>query len=225
MSDPTAFAPPPGRGASRWVVVTLTVVVAVMALLGALVWFSFDRFTSLLPFAEQRTVDRTQGAVLLALEDLSTYTAASGRFQVIVDIERDVSAVPSAIAGERTLFVAMGSVDATVDFSGLGAEAIEVDPERGRVTIRLPAAQLSDATVDPEASYVFERERGLLDRLGSIFSDNPTSERELYVAAERELEEVAQDTRLRDRAEDNTRAMLQGLLHGLGFDVVTVRFG
>lgn len=225
MSDPTTFAPPPGRRVARWVVALVGVLVAVVALTGALLWFSFDRLTSVLPFAEQRTVDRTQGAVLLALDDLSGYTAATGRFQVIVDIERDVGAVPSAIAGERVLFVALGSVDATVDFSGLGPDAVEVDPDRERVTIDLPAAELTDARVDPEASYVFERERGLLDRLGGIFSDNPTSERELYVVAEEQLEEVARDTRLRDRAEDNTRAMLLGLLHGLGFDTVTVRFG
>lgn len=225
MSDPTAFAPPPNRGVARWVVVVVAALVAVVALTGGLLWFSFDRFTSLLPFAEERTVDRTQGAVLLALDDLSQYTAATGRFQVIVDIERDVGAVPSAIAGERVLFVALGSVDATVDFAGLGPDAVEVDADRSRVVIELPAAELSDARVDPEASYVFERERGLLDRLGGVFSDNPTSERELYVAAEEQLEAVAVDTQLRDRAEDNTRAMLQGLLHGLGFDTVTVRFG
>ncbi len=171
------------------------------------------------------SVDRTQPAVLKALEDLREYRAATGHFQVIVDLEEDARFIPAVIKGERTLFVAAGNVDAGVDFSRIGADAVTVSEDRRRVAVALPRAQLSDARVDPARSYVYERERGVLDRLGSVFSDNPTSERGLYLLAERRLAAAARDgSGLTERAEQNTEAMLRGLLRSLGFTEVSVRF-
>ncbi|HUP24648.1 MAG TPA: DUF4230 domain-containing protein [Thermoanaerobaculia bacterium] len=175
------------------------------------------------PFATE-TVDRTGPAVLEALEDLSEYRAATGHFEVILDVEEDAPFLPSALRGERTLFVAVGSVEATVDFAGLDDEAVYVSEDRSAVVIRLPAAQLGDARVDPESSYVFERRRGLLDRLGSVFSDNPTSERELYLEAEERLAEAAEETDLLPLAEANTRNMLETLLRSLGFTDIRIAF-
>ncbi len=175
------------------------------------------------PFARDR-VDRTGPAVLEAIEDLSEYRAATGHFEVIVDLEEDSRYLPSFLSGERTLFVAVGSVDATVDFSDLGEGAVEVSPDRQSVALTLPSAILSDAVVDPEASYVFDHERGLIDRLEGVVSDNPNGERELYLHAERRLEAAAAGTDLTATAEQNTRAMLEGLLRSLGFTDIAVEF-
>src|SRR5215210_4532784 len=71
------------------------------------------------PFKEE-TVDRSQPVLLKSLEDLSEYRAASANLQVVVDVERDTAHLPFFIKGERTLFVAAGSVDAAVDFGRLG---------------------------------------------------------------------------------------------------------
>jgi hypothetical protein len=71
---------------------------------------------------------------------------------------------------------------------------------------------------------VFSRERGLLDRLGSVLSDNPTSERRLYQLAEDRLEAAATRSGLVEQAERNTRAMLQSMLRSLGYRDVTVTF-
>jgi hypothetical protein len=173
------------------------------------------------PFAG-REIDRSQPSVLLALDDLSEYHAATGQFQVIIDVERD-SRLPTFLHGERTLFVAGGTVDAIVDFERLGPDAVQVSSERA-VTLTLPPARLSDARVDPERSYVYERDRGLLDRVGGAFSDSPTSERDLYLLAQEKLEAAAAETGLATRAEDNTREMLETMLGAVGFDEVTVRF-
>jgi hypothetical protein len=213
------------RSPWRWIAGILIVVMATLAALAAVVWFSFDQLGSLLPFGETGTVDRSQGAVLLTLSDLSEFTAASGRFQVIIDIERDVPVVPRQIAGERVLFVAQGSVDAAVDFSELGPGTVRIDDARERVVLDLPHAELTEAQVDPEASYVFARERGILDRIGGVFSDNPTSERELYLTAEEKLATAAEESDLVEQAERNTTAMLQGLLGSLGFHDITVNYG
>ena len=216
---PPLFRPrePRRRGVLRSAAV---VVVAMLALVG------MARLADLLPgfgnpFTTER-VDRTGPAVLKALEDLHEFRGASGHFQVIVDLEKDTRYVPSVLKGERTLFVAVGSVDASVDFA---APSVVVSEDRRSVAVTLPRAQLGSAVVDTGKSYVADRDRGLLDRVGSVFSDNPTSEKELYRVAELRLADAAAaDSALTDAAERNTRSMLEGLLGGLGFTTVTVTF-
>src|SRR3954470_8228101 len=174
------------------------------------------------PFGS-KTLDHSPPAVLHALNDLADYHAASGQFQTTLDIEKDANYLPSFIRGERTLFLASGSVDAVVDFSKLGPDAVRVDGKN--VTVTLPPAHLMTAQIDPAQSHVVDRQRGLLDRVGSMFSDNPTGEQKLYLDAQSKIgTAAAADNQLTTRAQDNTRAMLTQLLKGLGFTNVTVNF-
>ncbi len=175
------------------------------------------------PFATE-TVDRSQPPLLQSLQDVSRYQAATANFQVIVDSEKDAKFMPSVLRGERTVFVAAGTVDATVDFSALDERSIQVSPDGNAVTVTLPAPTMSEPRIDPAASRVVSRERGLLDRLGSVFSDSPTSERPYMIAADGKLKAAAAASDLRARAETNTRTMLQNMLRALGYDQVTVTF-
>jgi hypothetical protein len=175
------------------------------------------------PF-QSRQVDNTGPAVLNALEDLSEYHAARGNYQVLVDVEDDTAWLPSSISGERTLFQATGSVDAVVDLSGLDADNIAVSDDGTGVTITVPEAYLAEARVDPENSRVIDRERGVLDRIGGIFSDTPTDDHDLYVLATEKLTAAAEANELTDRAETNTEEMLEDLLEPLGFTQVEVVF-
>jgi hypothetical protein len=199
--------------------VLLLVVLLAVSSLGNLGWWpSFPN-----PFGA-REVDRSQPVLLKAIEDLEVFKAASGNFQVVVDLEEGSRGIPLPIKGERTLFVAGGSVDAEVDFSGIGEGAIKVSADGERVEVTLPRARLTQARVDPAQSRVFSRERGLLDRLGSVLSDNPTSERELYQLAQAKMQAAAAQSDLLARAEQNTRAMLESMLRSLGYTDVTVTF-
>lgn len=173
------------------------------------------------PFGSERR-DRSGPALLRSIEDISEYRAATGNFQVIVDLEDDTRFVPSVISGERTLFVAAGGIDAGVDFGALGPGAVRVDGDA--VTITLPAPRLFEPTVDPERSYVVDRDRGVLDRIGSAFQDNPTSERDLYLLAEEKMRAAAAEAELLAQAERNTRLMLEALMRASGFTTVTVEF-
>jgi hypothetical protein len=171
------------------------------------------------PFAAE-TVDRTGPAVLQAIQDLREFRAASGHYEVIVDLERDTR-LPAALLGERILFVATGSVDANVDFSGLGGRAVQVSEDRTAATIVLPSPTLSDARLDLDGSYVYDRRRGLLN----AFAGPSELERDVYLAAEAKIDEAARDSGdLSRRAEENTRALLTSLLRSLGFERITVRF-
>jgi hypothetical protein len=201
---------------------------AVALALVAAVFLGAGRLGDLLPsipnpFASD-SVDRSQPALLQSIENLSRYQAASGNLQVIVDTEDDARFVPSFIRGERTVFVAAGTVEATVDFSRLDERAIVVSPDRTSVTVTLPPPTLSEPVVDPAQSRVATRQRGLLDRIGSAFSDSPTSDRGLYLLAQDKRRAAADATDLRARAEQNTRQMLEGMLGSLGFTTVTVNF-
>jgi hypothetical protein len=175
------------------------------------------------PF-EQRVVDRSPAALMVAIEDLAEYHAATGTFQVFVDLEHDTPYVPSLISGERVTFLAIGNVDAVVDFSSLEADRVEVSSDRQAVTITLPPPQLAEAQIDHAASRVVDRDRGLVERIGAMFQDNPTSEREVYQLAQAKLEAAANESDLSQRAEDNTRSMLTALATSLGFTEVNVMF-
>ena len=70
------------------------------------------------PFVET-TVDRSQPPVLKSITALSRFEAASGQFQVVVDLAKKSSFLPSFIEGTDTLFIGVGSDIAYVDFSHL----------------------------------------------------------------------------------------------------------
>lgn len=199
---------------------TLLVVALVVA---ALARFADWRPSLTNPFGT-RTVDHSGPALLLSLQDLSLYKAATANMQQLVDLEKDARFVPSFIVGERTLFVAVGSVDAEVDFSKIDKGAIKVSPDGKSAEITLPHAALGKVRIDPNASYVASRQRGILNRLGSVVSENPNTQRELYQLADRRLREAALRTDVLARAEENTRATLVGMLKGLGYTKVTVTF-
>ena len=226
-SDTTAFAPaPPGRqpdARPRPLLRLLGSGLALVVLLALL-----GRVGDLLPSwdnpLEQKTIDRSTAPLMLALEDLTRYQAATGTFQVVIDREKDTRYVPSAISGERVSFLATGTVEAYVDFAGLGDDRVRVSDDRRTVSFSLPAAQLGQARVDPRQSRVLGRDRGVLDRIGSAFAENPSVEGELYAIGERRLAAAAAKSDLEDRAEANTRAMLTALARSLGYREVTVTF-
>jgi hypothetical protein len=141
----------------------------------------------------------------------------------VVAVEPDAAYLPDAIRGDRTIFLAQGTVDASIDFTGISADAIQVHEDRS-VTVTLPEATLSEARIDPEESRVVARDRGILDRLGAVLSDNPVDDTPLYARAEDRLGQAAAEAGLADRAEANTRRMLDGLMGELGYDDVTVVF-
>ncbi len=175
------------------------------------------------PFAET-TVDRSQPALLKSITALSRYEAASGSFQVIVDIAKKSSFIPSFIEGTDTLFVGSGSDIAFINFGGLKGKAIAVSKDRTGVTITLPPAQLEPAVLNVKRSYVFSENEGLLNRVGNFFSSNPNSQRQVYILAQQKIQAAARHSQLTAEAEKNATSMLTGLMHSLGFHRVTVIF-
>jgi Protein of unknown function (DUF4230) len=176
------------------------------------------------PFAESTSV-RSQPALLKSITSLSRYQAASGSFQVIVDLSRKTRYLPSFIEGSDTLFVGQGTVGAYDDFSRLGHGDIRVSPGRTAVTVRLPEPRLEPAVLNIRRSYVFAQQQGLLNRIGNFFSGNPNSQQQVYLAAQQKIQAAAGHSPLLAQAKTNTRSMLTSMLHSLGFSRVMVTFG
>jgi len=172
-----------------------------------------------------QTHDRSGPALLQSIQDMSRYDAASGNFQVVVDLEKDTKFLPDAIRGSRVLYVGAGTVDAYVDLGKVGEDDVTVNGDRTSAALRLPHAALGKPALDPDRSYAVSKQRGLLDRLGDFFSDNPNSEQAVQKLAVKHIGEAAKDSELTKRAETNATGMLEGLLHSLGFKEVRVSYG
>jgi hypothetical protein len=193
---------------------------AIVVLVGLVLPRIFD-FS--IPFTKEK-IDRTPPVVLTQINDLAEFRAAEAEFEVVVDQEDDIAFVPDFIAGERVQYVAVGSVDAVVDFSNLDEDAVIFDEDSGRVVVILPEPTIGDPVIDYENSGVMNRDRGVLDRLGGIFSDNPTGEEKLIVAATEKMVAAVPASDLLQRAEENTEEMLTTLLTGAGVEDVDVVF-
>ncbi len=174
------------------------------------------------PFSET-TTERSQPVVLKSIVDLSKYEAASGNFQVVVDISSS-GILPSFLEGSDTLFIGVGSDNAYVDFSHLKGDAVKVSADRLTATLSLPHAQLDPAVLDVKQSYVFAQQQGLFTRLNSFLGGNPNSQQAVYELAQKKIEEAATTSAVKADAERNTRTMLVSLLQSLGFKTVTVTF-
>jgi hypothetical protein len=188
--------------------------VGIVVVIVAAVLFLVSKLPALNPFREEE-IDRSQPALLQSVRDLSQYHAAEGNFQVVVDLEKDVSWVPDVIAGSRTLFVAAGSVDAYVDFGNLTEKSLTVDSKKHTVQVRLPDAQLAKPSIDQKKTYLYSQERGVFDRISSLFKTE--DQQEFYVMAEKKIDAAAKDAGLTKRAEKNTRTMLAGMFKSLGY--------
>jgi hypothetical protein len=175
------------------------------------------------PFGE-RTADRSQPVLLRSIQDLSRFVAAEGNFEVVVDLQDNRRYVPDFLLNERMLFVAAGSVEVYVDFAQIGQGAIVESADRRSVEITLPAPRLGTPNLNHDRSYVFAQQRGLVNRVGDLFDNDPNKTRELYQLASDKIGAAARDSGLAKRAEDNTRKTLEGMLHSLGYTAVTVTF-
>ena len=220
---PETPEPKPGRnGFARLLIFTgfvfALIVAACLGLRAVHVLPSFDN-----PFSD-KTTDRSQPVLLQSMRDLSRYVAADGTFQVIVDLQEDKNNIPDFLINQRTLFVGSGTVEEYVEFGSLSSDAIKVDNTNKTVQIQLPPPQQSTAALDMQKSYVVAEERGLLNRIGDAFKNDPNKQQKVYQLAQQRITEAARASGLDQRAKQNTQRMLESLFTRLGYTSVTVTF-
>jgi hypothetical protein len=211
----------PRGGVVRSIQATVVGAVVIVAIIAVTVVVGFRLLGN--PFTTE-TQDRSAPPVLLELRNLADFHAAQAQFEVTLDIEDDVQWVPSFIAGDRVQFIAVGTVDAVVDFRALDAKSVVVDEDTSTVTVTLGAVSLQRPVLDMELSHVMNRDRGLINRVGGMFNDNPTSETRLFREAEDKIANAATQTELVERAQTNVTLSLTSLIRALGYDNVIVEF-
>ncbi len=118
--------------------------------------------------------------------------------------------------GDELIFVAHGVVIAGVDLTQLEVDDLWWDA--GILYVRLPEPKIFIATLDNDASYVYDRDRGLFTK-GDIHLE--TSARQF---AENEIEKAALDDGILDIAQVNAESYLYRLFHTLGIsDIIFVQ--
>lgn len=120
--------------------------------------------------------------------------------------------------GDKLLFVGHGYVTAGIDLQDIHSQDFLVDD--GVIRVRLPEAEIFDATLDNDKSYVYDRETGLLTH-GDINLE--TTARQV---AEDQIKQAALDDGILAQAQTNAESYMQSLLNKLGYSqVIFVRTG
>lgn len=169
------------------------------------------------------TVDRSGPAVLERIRTLEEFTAAEATFTQDVDLEND-SFLPGFVKGERVTAIVTGSVRATVDFSDLGPNSIQVSDDGRSIQVTLPEPQLADAEIDEGSARIVSRDRGIVDRIEDVFAGNPTDDSPVYEEAEKKLQSAAEQSDVIDQARTNTEQWLRTFLGAAGFDEVQINW-
>jgi hypothetical protein len=213
-----ARATKPARRYTSGIVIGVAAVGATTHVLTLLV----GSLTNLNPFATH-TTEHPSSVVLAQMHDLSKYEAATGRFQTLVDQDRTSSVLPEWASGEHVVLSAEGDVEATVDMTH-AADSMQLSADGKTATIHLPAPELTQPRLDPSATRVIDRDRGLLDRFGNAVTDSSTDDAPLYQSASNKIETAAAQSNLSDTAEANTEKYLTDMLQKSGVEKVTVVF-
>jgi hypothetical protein len=234
-TKPAPPAPPARRRMPSWLAGTIGFLVGlalaagvVFGVLSALRDDFRDAFWRVLveglnPFTTSE-VDRSERPVLLSMKDLARFVAGEAQYEVLVDLERDVKYVPGWVAGERTVLVVNGSVEAYVDFEGLTEEAIAISDDGATVSVTLPEPELAEPRIDLDTSRALTEDRGLVDRVGDFFDTDTDARQEALAAAQDQIATAAEKSDLDERARANTVKTLEVMLSASGFDQVVVEF-
>jgi Protein of unknown function (DUF4230) len=211
-----------GGGGAGFAVKLVGVVVALVVLAALAIWISPLDLPN--PFGETHK-ERPNSVVLAELRNQSRYVAASARFQTVIDSEEDADYLPDFLKGSHEVFIAEGDVEGSVEFGGLGDDAMKVSDDGKSVTVHVPPPELSKPRIDPNATRLVSRDRGLLDRAAEALGNgDPSNQQALNQRAEQKVADAADQSELRQRARENTEKFLQSFLKAVGFEQVTVVF-
>jgi hypothetical protein len=166
-------------------------------------------------FGRTTRIDTSATAVVEKIRQLSRLESVNYTVDKIVEASKEAPGIPNFLAGDRMLFIAHGDVIAGVDLTQLGKNDVQVNGDSAQV--RLPAAQILVTRIDNARSRVYQRTTGLL------VPADPNLESQVRQAAEEQIKQAAIDDKILDKARDNARVTVTGLLYALGFKKVDVK--
>ena len=160
-------------------------------------------------------IDTSAVSVVDKIRQLNRLESVDYSIDKIVEGNRQAQGLPDFLAGDRLLLIAHGEVIAGVDLSRLDGNAVQVDGNTVRV--RLPQPQVLVTRIDNSRTRVYERTTGIL------VPTDPNLETQVRQAAEQQITQAAIDDKILDKARQNARVSVTGLLYALGFHTVDVQ--
>lgn len=161
-----------------------------------------------------RILNTSAPAVVDKIRQLSRLEAVDYTIDKIVEGDRQNPMLPNFLAGDRLLLVAHGEVIAGVDMGQIDSKKVRVEGDSVHVT--LPAPQILVTRLDNTQTKVYSRMTGLL------VTADPNLESEARQAAEQEITKAALADGILDKARQNARVTVTGLLYAVGFRKVEV---
>lgn len=159
-------------------------------------------------------IDTSSPAVVDKIRELSRLETVNYSIDRIVEGDRQNPYLPDFLVGDKLLLVAHGEVIAGVDLSQLKPSDATVSGDTVRV--RLPQPQILTTRIDNSRTRVYSRTTGVL------VPADPTLESQVRQAAEQQFAQAALSDGILDKARANARNSVSALLHGLGFQHITV---
>lgn len=146
--------------------------------------------------------------IIHEMRSLSRLETASYTVEKIITAESGQGPL-GFLFGDELILVAHGQVVAGVDLSDMSEDDVRVTDE-GTVYLVLPEAEVFDASLDNEKTYVFRRDTGMIGQ-------NQDLESEARLAAEQEIERAALEDGILEMAQQNAEVYMQRLILSLGF--------
>jgi hypothetical protein len=157
--------------------------------------------------------------VITSVRELSRLEGVSYHVERVVDLKDKQEALFGMVPAEDAiLLVASGDVVAGVDLEKLGADDVQISPDRRSVTIRLPPAEIFSAKLDNDRTYVHTR------RTDVLAQRKESLETQARQAAEKTLRTSAEEAGILPRAEESVSRTVRSLVRSLGFENVSVGF-
>lgn len=165
------------------------------------------------------TVIRPTPNVLRSVQELARLESVSFHMERVIDLHDEQERAFGLVHAEDSiLLVAVGEVTAGVDLAALRPEDVRVDRATGHVTLTLPAPQVFSSRLDNERTHVHRRSTELLARRDESLESRARAE------AERSIRQGALESHLLDRAKASAAQTVGGLVRGLGFSAVDIRW-
>ncbi len=196
-------------GAPYWIVVVLAMALGAIVV-GAGVWIAGLRSTT-----TGNIEVRPTNEVLVAIENLSRLEVTEVKIEKVVDL-KDKQDILGITTEDSMLLVASGSATIGVDFDKMEPGDATFDESTKTAKLRLPAPELLSSRLDPDNTYVYKRETGMLATRNEHLE---TRARKEAIAA---VERAASTPEIDERARKQTERTLTTLLTQLGAEKVQI---
>ncbi|NUP11535.1 MAG: DUF4230 domain-containing protein [Polyangiaceae bacterium] len=201
----------PAGGAPLWVVVVLAALLG-GAVIGGGVW----AFNGGIPSAQAGVEIRPTNDVLTAIKDISKLEVTEVQVEKVVDLSDKQKVLGFLETEDAMLLVASGSAVVGVDLEKMGSGDLSYDEETRTVRMKLPPPELLSSRLDPDSTYVYKRETGVLAKRNEQLEGR--ARKEAILAVER----VATEPDVLSRAKKSAERQLTALLTSAGAKKVII---